>query len=127
MVLYYTSMSEYTDNKGKVDWAGYRKAQINNGEYCRQCDGLIPIPTGYSTKCQSCVEFEKSKEEVYHHSVIRCPKCTTLFTDKDYDLLEESFVTYCPTCDYEFRVRIITDVSLISPPLLKESNEKESD
>lgn len=72
---------DFEDEKGRVNWSAYSKAQRNNGESCYECGAFIfrfssrlDLP-GFRTLCGSCNSLATVSDEVYHTEKLRCPKC----------------------------------------------------
>ena len=125
------SFKDYTLPDGNTDWAAYRKAQINAGEYCEKCENYIhsyEYP-GYRQECYSCKTLKKN-EEVNHEQFIRCPSCGeeedvhyqsedyTIFHDGDHDI-------ECPECNHKYMITTYVSYDFRSPARIEKKNEEE--
>lgn len=117
------SMRDFEDEKGKVDFKAYHRAEIDAGERCYICDGYIMFAKGNKTKCYDCEKLEKN-EEVSHFCLIRCPKCKATWDaheTEDYDLhYDGEHKISCYECGYDFEVITSVSYSFKSPELIEE-------
>lgn len=102
---------------GQVDWAAYRKAEIQQGERCRKCGSGILFGQGFPSDCGDCQRASKDDGELRHNSMIRCPKCRkTWVVDGDDEIYEEGTHSIsCPQCETEFEVETYVSLSYGSP------------
>lgn len=113
------TMDQFTGKDGRIDWAGYSKAQIDQGENCRQCGHFILDIwrkwTGGPRLCCECADIAKPPE-ARHHRYARCPACRHLFAP-DFDLAvgDHKQRVECPGCDFEFRIGVECRFVFTSP------------
>lgn len=124
------SFKSFEGPDGKIDWDGYRKAEIAAGDRCYKCGSMIIFGRGYRDQCASCKSLEEDKGEVWHDDKVRCPKCRHLMQvhgSELYDLYDEGeHDVSCQNCDHDFTVSTRVSHSFQSPELIEESAESES-
>jgi ssDNA-binding Zn-finger/Zn-ribbon topoisomerase 1 len=128
----YISLDDFKDEEGTLDWKAYKKAEIENGQICYQCnDHIIFGAGGHRRLCGSCSRLTDDKEEVRHDSRIRCPKCKYSWNpweSEDYPSEgQEDMEVTCGECDHEFEVGVITSYTFTSPELDLDPEEPEED
>jgi DNA-directed RNA polymerase subunit RPC12/RpoP len=119
------SIDDYKKD-GKLDWAAYQKAQVDNGEACRECKKYIYPPKGTPSLCYACISLHQDKFEVSHNERIRCPKCGHLWpaSDEEGELHSEgTHEVTCPECEAEFEINTSVSYEFTSPAL--EDTKKE--
>lgn len=110
---------------GKIDWIAYRKAQIDAGEICKICSGLI-LSIRNSTgprNCNECVKLLTDKGEVTHRNFVRCPKCHNLMNINDwYSIWEEDdHNVSCDECGHEFTIQTYVERTFESPEIINQN------
>ena len=114
----------------KIDWSAYRKAQINIGENCYQCEGVVSYfnAPGYKELCSSCKGL-KSSEDVYHDDFIRCPKCgheENVHDRDDYEIFGDGeHDTSCNECNHKYMITTYVSYDFRSPARIEKKNEEE--
>lgn len=123
------SIAAFTDATGKIDWEALRRAEIEAGESCYQCRGMIFPPKGRSSLCNPCRLMREEEGEVDHGSRLRCPKCGHLWKveREEGDIHSEgSHEVCCPECDHEFEVVTEVSFSWRSPGLIERKDESKA-
>lgn len=124
----YTSMLDFYNEKGEIDWKAYRATQTANGERCYKCGSGIILHKGYRTLCGDCSEFIANNGETDHHNSVRCPKCRNemkVHESELYELYEEGeHKICCQSCDFEFEVSTRIEYTFRSPEIIKEEEVK---
>jgi DNA-directed RNA polymerase subunit RPC12/RpoP len=124
------SFEDYRDDKGRIDWGAYHKAEVLVGERCDKCGGYILFAKGYRTICRACQDMAGKKEEVTHDHYIRCPKCGHISSVHDdcYGLFEDGeHDVSCQECEHDYVVSTHVEFHFISPPRLPEEKEVEEE
>jgi len=127
-------ISDFQDIDGKIDWAGYREAEIASGNRCYECDAyilninLFGKKTEGRQKCHSCKCLENDlNESVYHESLVRCPHCrvTQLCPgDDNYELYADGpHDFWCNECDETFEVITHVKYEFESPKVVDVEEE----
>jgi len=116
---------------GQLNWDSYRKAQIENGEYCYKCNThMIFGGNGYRKCCNSCNDLYK-KSSIDHKKFIRCPACNhtfPVFESGYYELMTEGeHEVSCEECGYDFMVETTIQYNFRSPDLIEEESESEEE
>ena len=124
-------MEDHRSEDGNINWASYKKAQKENGEYCYKCGALIVLGRGgYRRSCYQCDEL-RNGSSVTHNKFIRCPKCELSFSPYDsecYELLSEGeHSIHCIECNHCFEIETSVQYSFRSPDLIKEDEEDVED
>ncbi len=127
----YILLSSFEKEDGSIDWAGYQKAKIDNGERCYQCSSFILFANGYKRLCARCNEMQSIEGMVTHNNRVRCPKCRKEMGVQDYELYElyeegEHLIS-CQNCDCDFNVETEVNYTFKSPELLREEDNEEDD
>jgi hypothetical protein len=126
----YTRFEDHEGPDGKLNWKSYHDSQKRNGEVCSRCGKYILFPKGYPEQCPDCHSLSKSKQEVYHSSLVRCPKCLTEIDAFDlcsYGIHEEGeHEVSCPGCDANFVVNTTISYKFESPAIEEKPEEQES-
>jgi DNA-directed RNA polymerase subunit RPC12/RpoP len=112
------SITDYTSADGKTDWDGYHAAQVSAGEKCSRCGAWIFSLSGATSGPRECDQCSKRFDagEFSHSSYARCPRCRELFEPYP-DLDEGEPRLTCPSCEHEFRVKQLVQVTYFSPAL----------
>jgi DNA-directed RNA polymerase subunit RPC12/RpoP len=112
---------DFQDENGKVNWAKYDKAQIDNGEKCLRCGALILRSKNVRTLCFDCKSLDEEKGKVSHDSYIRCPKCSSQWdpqTIEQYDAFQDGeHDVICPECEHRFEIITYVTYTFISPAM----------
>ena len=117
----YTNMEDFKKADGFTDWAAYEKAKRKNGESCTDCGKyLIFGVVGFPRLCGACTALI-GRNEVEHHSMIRCPGCGHSWRVEDLYQEGEHDVT-CQICDCEFQVTTKVSFSFVSPERIREDD-----
>ena len=71
------NFEDYKKDDGLIDWTSYRKAKIDAGETCYQCNQSVSMfifykPSGKRSLCSDCKDLLLQKS-VSHDKLIRCP------------------------------------------------------
>ena len=117
----HVKMSDFENSDGRMDWNAYRDAQKENGDRCQLCGGYQGLPIfgrnkGVPVTCQGCRDMS-SNDAVWHHRLVRCPKCRHHWEPEEIDITSEDFEACCDMCDHEFTVGILLDVQYESPEI----------
>ena len=135
------SITDYKNENGGIDWAAYRKAQVDVGDNCRTCGAYIPFGgvglfgrredhIQAPQECVSCQNIHKPAE-VSHDSIIRCPACRFSWNPHNYEMYEvfnlagDDTDVNCPECEHAFTVGVMVQVTFISPKLEGHKPEEE--
>lgn len=127
----HTSICDFEDENGDVDWKAYKKAKQNNGEECYKCGKSILFAKGHLDTCGQC-EAIYDRSSLYHSKSVRCPKCRHVMDVYDSELfflyeIENEEQVFCSMCDYAFTVETRVKYTFISPPLINELDEDRED
>jgi ssDNA-binding Zn-finger/Zn-ribbon topoisomerase 1 len=116
---------------GKIDYAAWRKARVQNGEYCLDCRGFILFPKGRPAVCEDCRRLKENHGEVGSDRLIRCPACRKTWRPSDYeqyDTLEDGdHEVSCPHCDHEFTVSTSVTYTFTSPAVKADKKEPQDE
>ncbi len=117
-------INNYNKEDGGTDWEAYRKAEIEDGEVCSNCQSFIGLGKGEKRLCYSCGQINKGGS-LNHEKLLRCPKCKYTWDASDtdeYELFSEGeHGTYCGECDFEFEIQTRVEYNFESPELLDAS------
>lgn len=126
-----TELEDFALPEGGHDWAAYYAAQIAKGEKCYQCHALIYNASGERTLCYECRQLETDRDEVWHESFIRCPKCGNLdlISEWDDDYFKEKYEdgdheVECMECEHRYEIGTNVSYSYTSPPMIEKTNGK---
>ena len=115
-----TSIKDYKDSEGNLDWNAYQNAKKANGEICTRCGTYILWGKGYPQECHDCKDA-KNEKELRHDKFIRCPQCRHLwdpFECEMYEVLtDDNHDVCCVECDYHFTMTTYVSYSFTSPAL----------
>lgn len=119
-------LKDFEDEKGKIDWKAYNKAEEDAGERCYKCGSHIIFAKGFRTICYSCSKATDS-EEFDHDCFLRCPKCKETWNPddtEDYDVYADGeHGVICPECNNEFEITTSVSYSFTSPELVGEKDD----
>jgi hypothetical protein len=125
--MIYTSINDFRDKKGHVDWSAYRKRKKETGEECTSCENPITFPKGVPALCRDCQELSGNEGEIDHEKIIRCPACKNNIPVEDFmccdfaELFEGGeHKIDCPDCEFEFTVGTDVYYRFTSPALLSD-------
>lgn len=122
------SFKDYEDEKGRINWDAYHKAQVDDGERCEQCGEYLILGKGYRRTCNACNELTSKSAEVDHKKFLRCPKCGHLENvhDDHYGLFEDGeHEVFCNSCDHKYTITTHVSFEFTSPPRIPEEPEEE--
>jgi len=114
------------EHNGEIDWDGYRKAQIENGELCSKCGTYLWGVFGSPQECPDCRGLCISSP-VEHEQYVRCPYCAhTDWVADDYELFSDGEHTIqCSNCQKDYTIITHVSVSFESPGLKTEPDAVE--
>lgn len=122
--MIYTNHDDFKDKEGRTDWSAYFKKQNETGETCFVCGKYMTPPKGIPTVCPGCINAQKSKRDIHHNIIIRCPKCRNLSTIEDlvagdyYELYEDGeHGIVCEQCYCEFKIITYVHRIYVSPAI----------
>lgn len=107
----------------------YFENGVKSGTLCRIChhdlrDCVYDEPWGEPTRCYDCDHLIEEDIESAHESIVRCPDCRLLFAP-DIPFSPDPVLFSCP-CGYSFVIKkIVTDIVLVSPPVICNKKTKE--
>jgi len=117
-----TNIAEFRNASGQIDWEALHRAEIEAGECCNLCRGVIFPPRGRSSLCNLCRLIREEEGKVDHRNRLRCPKCRhdwAVEAEDNGELYSEgSHEVCCPVCDHEFEVVTAVSYSWESPGLV---------
>jgi hypothetical protein len=122
-----TNIADFRDASGQINWEALHRAEIEAGESCSQCRGMIFPPKGHSSLCNLCRLIREEEGAVDHSNRLRCPKCRhdwAVETEDTGELYGEgSHDVCCPVCGHEFGVVTTVSYSWESPGMVEREGE----
>ena len=113
-----TSIQDFKNEEGKVDWDALYKAEVAAGERCSRCGvWIFPAKRPGPTLCRDCEMLNTDLGEVSHEKLLRCPHCRDV-SAIDWELgifSEGTHTVYCMACDQEFEIETEVTYVFTSP------------
>lgn len=128
----YLAFKDYEDpTTGKIDWKAYNAAEVQAGQKCTCCGGLIYPGKGHPSRCADCENLD-ADPELNHDSRVRCPKCRNHWApseNEEYKLAYEDgeHEVTCDNCGHEFTVTTHVSYSYTSPAMIQDDPEPEAE
>ncbi len=127
-----TSINDFKNDDGNVDWSAYKEAQVKAGQICMDCGSYIIFNKTGPAKCYDCKQLEEPGE-CSSDAFIRCPDCghkEKVFDGDHYEILsDDTHDVSCQECDHDFEITTSVSYTFSSPEMIaqKENPEKNKD